>query len=220
MDCWTLTSSWSSVHCSLLYTLPNAQIMLCVYSIAYSTYKSCKSRRQQSKSITPFQILDSEALAYFTGDRNDFTIFETIAVPLSIHTTNGSTYITGKGSVTLRHLNDYSYTIATTLDNVFYCKDLICHLLSLGEFLQNSLSISGNRRIITVNKHNGAVFMTFKPRMSEDIIYVLQAIDWLSQQSTHLIIVIDYDTIYCHLGHLFWEALRRARKHVMDFFEV
>jgi len=46
MDCWTLTSSWSSVHCSLLYTLPNAQIMLCVYSIAYFTYKSCKSRRQ------------------------------------------------------------------------------------------------------------------------------------------------------------------------------
>ena len=54
MDCWTLTSSWSSVYCSLLHTLSNAQIMLCVHSIAYSTYKSYKSRRQQSKSIIPF----------------------------------------------------------------------------------------------------------------------------------------------------------------------
>jgi len=29
MNCWTSTSSWSSVHCSLLYTLPNQMHKLC-----------------------------------------------------------------------------------------------------------------------------------------------------------------------------------------------
>ena len=203
-----------------------------VSSISYQMHKLCfvfiallilptRAVRVEDNSLkaSPPSVY-LRASVHFTEDRNDFTIFKTIAVSLLIHTINGSMYITGKGSVTLRHLNDCSHTTATTLDNVFYCKDLTYHLLLLGEFLQNGLSISGDRRIITVNKHNGTVFMTFKPKMSEDTIYVLQTIDWLSQQSVYLITVVDYDTIHCHLGHLFQEALRRMRKHVMDFPEV
>jgi len=128
-------SDYSSTQCSLLNILTNAQINCCMHGLAYSTCKACKEKAHQIEVITPFWILNSGASLYFMGGKNDFAMFERLPKPLPIHTANGSTLITGKGSVVLRHLNACNDAVTTRINNVFYCEDLTYRLLSLGAFL-------------------------------------------------------------------------------------
>jgi len=138
-------------------------------------------------------------------------------VPFLIHIANGSTYITGKGVVVLRHLNTKN-SIITTLLSVFFCEDLTYHLLFLGAFLQDKLTVSGNKGIVSINTKSGIEYMTFKPRSSIDTIYVLQTLDWVQQcQNVHLKMAVDYETAHCYFRHLSWEVLRHVREHTVDF---
>jgi len=130
-------------------------------------------------------------------------MFEKLPVPFPIHIANGSTHITGKGVVVLRHLNTKNSIITTTLPSVFFCKDLTCCLLFLGAFLQDELTVSRNKSIVSINTKSGIEYMTFKPRSSMDTIYVLQILDWVQQcQNVHVKMAVDYETVYCHFGHL------------------
>jgi len=145
-------------------------------------------------------------------------MFEKLSVPFPIHIANSSTHITGKGVVVLRYLNTKNSIITTTLLFVFFCKDLICCLLSLGAFLQDKLTVSGNKSIVSINTKSGIEYMTFKPRSSMDTIYVLQILDWVQQcQNVHLKMVVDYETAYHYFGHPSREVLRHAREHTVDF---
>jgi len=103
--------------------------------------------------------------------------FETLYIPIPIHIANGSTFITGKGSIILKYLSIDTKEIATMLESVFFCEDLMCWLLSLGAFLQNSFSVKRSKDLVTVNVHSGVEFMIFKPKMMDNTIYVLQILD-------------------------------------------
>jgi len=108
-------------------------------------------------------------LLYFTGGRNDFATFERLSKPLPIHTANGSTLIAGKGSVVLRHLNACNDTVITRINNVFYCEDLTCQLLSLGAFLQDGFIVTGDKGFVRINTpdiSNQSLMTGIKPTVS------------------------------------------------------
>jgi len=108
-------------------------------------------------------------LLYFTGGRNDFATFERLPKPLPIHTANGSTLIAGKGSVVLRHLNACNDTVITRINNVFYCEDLTCQLLSLGAFLQDGFIVTGDKGFVRINTpdiSNQSLMTGIKPTVS------------------------------------------------------
>jgi len=160
-------------------------------------------------------------LFHFTEKKRDFITFEKLLVPFPIHTANSSTYITGKGTVVLRHLNTKNTIITTTLPFVFFCEDLTCHLLSLGAFLQDGLTVSRNKGIVSINTKSGIEYMTFKPRSLMDTIYVLQILDWVQQyQNLYLKLAVNYETAYCHFRHLSWKVLRHTREHTIDFLNI
>jgi len=121
-----------------------------------------------------FWILDSGASSHFTRGISDFESFETLHILLSIQTASGSMYITGKRAVTLKHLDMQKNMVETIINNVFFCNNLICWLLSLGAFWLNRLIISGIEDLVTIKTHNGTDFMIFQPRILNDIIYMLQ----------------------------------------------
>jgi len=52
--------------------------------------------------------------------------FETLYIPIPIYIANGSTFITGKGSIILKYLSIDTKEIATMLESVFFCEDLMC----------------------------------------------------------------------------------------------
>jgi len=148
-------------------------------------------------------------------------MFEKLLVPFPIHTANSSIHITGKGMVVLRHLNTKNSIITTTLLSVFFCEDLTCCLLSLGAFLQDELTVSGNKGIVSINTKSDIEYMTFKPRSSINTIYVLQILDWVQQcQNVHLKMAVNYETAHRHFGHPSWEVLRCVREHTIDFPNV
>jgi len=103
--------------------------------------------------------------------------FETLYIPIPIYIANGSTFTTGKGSIILKHLSIDTKEVATMLESVFFCEDLMCQLLSLGAFLQDSFSVKRNKDLVTVNMHSSIEFMIFKPKMIDNTIYVLQILD-------------------------------------------
>ena len=177
-NCLISALGCSSTQCSLLNILTNVQINHYMHGLAYSTCKACKGKTHQIEVITPFWILDSGALLHFTGGRNDFAMFERLPEPLPIHTANGSTLITDKGSVVLRYLNACNNTVTTRINNVFYCKDLTYQLLSLGTFLQDRFIVTGDKGFIRINTPDGAEFMIYIPRFLNNTIFVLQILDF------------------------------------------
>ena len=218
LNCLISALGCSSTQCSLLNILTNVQINRCIHGLAYSTCKACKEKTHQIEVITSFWILDSGALLHFTGERNDFAMFERLPEPLPIHTANGFTLITGKGSVVLRHLNACNDTVTTRINNVFYCKDLTCQLLSFRAFLQDRFIVTGDKRFIRINTPDGTEFMIYVPRFLDNTIFVLQILDFIMQYpSTHLARTVNFDTIHKHFGHLSREVLRQARKHTRNF---
>lgn len=177
---WTSTLNCRSVV-YVLNTIPSDYLNLCIHELAYSTCKDCKDKGCKGVNITPFQILDSGASLYFSGNRSDFTTFETLHMPIPIHIANRTTFITGKDSVVLKHLSIDTKEVITNLEPVFFCKDLTYQLLSLGAFLQDSFSVQGKKDLIIVNMCSGAEFMFFKPKMANDTIYILQILDWVKK---------------------------------------
>ena len=216
---WKSTLDCSSVG-SILNVLSNAYINQCVHRLAYSTCKAYKGKRCQG-DITPFWILDSGVSLHFLGDKSDFVTFKVLAMPLPIYTANRSTLITSKSIVILKHLSSQNKEVTTTVKSVFFCEDLTCQLLSLGTFLQEGFRVIEDKDHVTVDNHGNANSMTFKPRMANNTIYILQTSDWLSAcQSTHVACTVDFETVHHYFGHPSHEVLRQAREHTTNFLEI
>jgi len=164
-------------YCSLTHVLKNAHIKLCPHRLASSACQNCKDKKLVPVKITPFWILNSGASLHFTEEKRDFITFQELPIPFPIHTANSSTHITGKGSVVLKYLNSKNQEVTTNIPSVFFCEDLTCRLLSLGAFLQDGLTVEGNKGVVMTKNTNGPEHMTFETRMLMDMIYMLQTLD-------------------------------------------
>jgi len=160
-------------YCSLTHVLKNAHIKLCPHRLVSSACQNCNDKKLVPVEITLFWILNSGALLHFIGEKRNFVTFQELPIPFPIHIANGSTHITGKGSVVLKHLNSKNQEMTTNVPSVFFCEDLTCQLLSLEAFLQDGLTVEGDKGVVMTKNTNGLEHMTFKPRTSMDMIYML-----------------------------------------------
>jgi hypothetical protein len=95
------------------------------------------------KNETPAEwLLDSGASMHFTNNINDFIDYQVIK-PIKVVTANRSTQVTGKGAVILT-VGDK----AIWIEPVYHIPDLTTKLISLGEFLHDSLHTRGSSRSI------------------------------------------------------------------------
>jgi len=113
-------------YCSLTHVLKNTHIKLCPHRLVSSACQNYKNKRLVPVEITLFWILDLGASLHFTREKRNFVTFQELPIPFPIHIANGSTHITGKGSVVLKHLNSKNQEMTTNIPSVFFCKDLIC----------------------------------------------------------------------------------------------
>ena len=117
-------------------------------------------------------MLNSGASCHFTNDLNDFIEFkENVGPKQVVRTANGSTSITGKGTVILTVNGKW-----VRLYPIFYIPGLNDHLLSLGQFHCSSLSSRGDACAIVLYNGNDEEFLTFYPWSANSTIYVIQSL--------------------------------------------
>ena len=123
-----------------------------------SSFVCCPLHVNEDQSEATW-MLDSGASCHFTNDLNDFVEFEENVGPKQVvRTANGSTSITGKGTVIFTVNGEW-----IRLYPVFYILDLNDCLLSLGQFHHSSLSLRGDARMIVLYDGNDEEFLTFYP---------------------------------------------------------
>jgi len=173
LKCCLTTLNCSSVLCNLFDISNSVQPDKCEHGLSFSTCLNCKEKYKKSKKAVLYWILDSGAFMHFTGEKSNFITFEEFPIKLPIQTANGMTYITGKSSIVFSHKGRQDESLNMTIDTVFYCANLMCCLLSLGAFLRDGFSVSGNRNLIALNTRDSKDFMLFRPRVSENTIFIL-----------------------------------------------
>jgi len=94
--------------------------------------------------------------------------------------------------------------------------------ITLGAFLRDGFSVSGNRNLIMLNTRNGKDFMLFRPRVPGDTIFVLQTVDWINYCNNAYSTAnpVDFNTLHRHFGHPSKEALRHAKEHITNFPQI
>jgi transposase InsO family protein len=164
-------------------------------------------------------LLDSGASTHFTHDIRDFIEYTpfTPSERAPVKTASNVIYIEGKGTVLLQHYVD-NKMVTTRLYPVLYIPNLTTRLLSMGEFLQQGMRVSGDHRSITLSsKHEPTI--SCKPLFNGQTIY------WLDASISHVEVMNVYPCIYkvdsnlmhkC-LGHLSKDVLINAKKHTKGF---
>ena len=116
-------------------------------------------------------MLDSGASCHFTNDINDFVEYEEkVGTEQVVRTANGSTSITGKGTVIFTVNGE-----CIRLSPIYYIPDLNDHLLLLRQFHQSRLSLRGSACSIVLYNGNNEEFLMFYPQSVNNMIYVIQS---------------------------------------------
>ena len=149
-------------------------------------------------------MLDSGASCHFTNNLNNFVEYEENVGPKRVvRTANGSTSITGKGTVIFTVNNEW-----VRLYPVFYIPDLNDRLLSLSQFHHSSLSSRGDACAIVLYDGNDEEFLSFYPQTANSTIYMLQSLLRTEvDYSLSTIYSIDFETMHRCLAHPSGEVL-------------
>jgi hypothetical protein len=96
-------------------------------------------------------LLDSGASLHFTHDFNDFIEYETAkaAERLPVRTASEIIHVEGKGAVLIEHKVN-NKLVQTRLYPVHYIPKILMRLISMGQFLNDGLSIKGDARHISL----------------------------------------------------------------------
>ena len=117
----------------------------------------------------------------------------------------------------LQHYVD-NKLVTTHLYPVLYIPNLITRLLSMGEFLQQEMHISGDHCSITLlSKH--------KPTISCKPLFNGQTIYWLDASISHVEVMniylciykVDSNLMHKHLSHPSRDIFKHAKKHTKGF---
>jgi len=160
-------------------------------------------------------VLDSGASAHFTYDINDFIEYEKLAPKdrEPVRTAAHTIYVEGKGTILLKHkVGDKLVT--TRLYPVLHVPDISARLLSMGEFLKEGLTVTGNARHISLHDRNGTA-LTCKPLANgQTTFYLDSAIADLQEDQVYK---VDYDLMHKRLGHPSKDIMSHARKNCNGF---
>jgi hypothetical protein len=107
--------------------------------------------------------------------------------------------------------------VTTCLHPVLYIPKLSVRLLSMGEFLQQGLSVTGDTHRISIQK-DYKVVLQCSPLFSGQIVYWLDAstakVEHLKANTIYL---VDYDLMHKHLSHPSKDVLTYAKDKTKGF---
>src|SRR6201996_8281229 len=186
----------------------------CEHSVVFSQCAKCRMK------LSSMWLLDSGASAHFTYNINDFIEYmpfsESERVP--VRTAAHQIFVEGSGTVLLWHYINGSLAM-TRIHPVLYIPNMSTRLLSMGEFLQQGMHVTGNSLQISLS-HKNHSFVQCKPLMTGQTLYWLDATTTaVEAQSVIMPIIykVDYDLMHRRLGHPSKEVFRRALDNTKGF---
>jgi hypothetical protein len=165
-------------------------------------------------------ILDSGVSIHLTFSKDNFIEYEELEQPTLVVTTANDIYIRGVGLVLLHHkvvVLGISWQCTTHLYPVYYIPKLTARLISLGEFLQQGMSIHGDAKTLSLSmkKVRFPVLQCIPRRLGDNIFWLYASIAQLTNIAT--IYAVDYDLIHRHFGDPSKNVLKCAQSHTKGF---
>jgi hypothetical protein len=167
----TLLKDGSCKHSSKVstFSIDPYCIMKCEHGDPYTLCSKCKGKLPSE--MGSMWLLDSGMSAHFIYKIKDFieyTPFK-LSEQSPIATASNVIYIEGKGTILLKHKVD-NKLVTTHLYPVLYIPKLMTYLISIGEFLQQGLHISGDYcSIFLLSKHE--TIISCKPIFPGQTVY-------------------------------------------------
>jgi hypothetical protein len=184
----------------------------CEHGQSFAQCNCCKGK--SASKMGTLWLLDSGASLHFMHDFNDFIEYET-AKPadwMPVRTVLDIIHVKGKGAVLLEHKVN-NKLVQTRLYPVHYIPKISTCLISMGQFLNDSLSIKGDARHISL-------YDKTRPMLTCKLISFSQNVYWLDASVTDVqvkasifntIYLADYDLLHRRLGHPSKNILSNAK---------
>jgi hypothetical protein len=166
-------------------------------------------------------ILDSGASVHFTNCKEDFVYYTEMEDGPAMQTASDTINIEGCGTVYIQFKlkGKDSYFKLTP---VYYISEMTLSLMSMGEFLQNGHTVSGDWQNISIhcNSSDKSCVLSAKPHSSGQTIYWVYAKTIVEESLGNVlmnIFVVNYDIWHQHFGHPSKDVLMKAKKHTKNF---
>jgi hypothetical protein len=132
-----------------LRTLPTVNNLDCKHGQSFAQCNHCKGK--SASKMGTLWLLDSSASLHFTHNFNDFIEYETakLAERLPVRTASEIIHIEGKGTVLMEHKVN-NKLVQTRLYPVHYIPKISMCLISMGQFLNDGLSVKGDAHHISL----------------------------------------------------------------------
>jgi hypothetical protein len=201
-----------------LCTLPTVNNLDCEYGQSFAQCNCCKGK--SASKMGTLWLLDSGASLQFTHDFNDFIEYETAkpADRMPVRTALDIVHVEGKGAVLIEHKVN-NKLVQTHLYPVHYIPKISTHLISMGQFLNDGLSIKGGACHISLYDKMRSM-LTCKPIGFSQNVYWLDAsvTDVQAKASIfNTIDLADYDLLHRRLGHPSKDVLSNAKSKTKGF---
>jgi hypothetical protein len=198
--------------------LPTVNNLDCKHGQSFAQCNCCKG--MSASKMGTLWLLDSSASLHFTHNFNDFIEYGT-AKPadwMPVRTASDIVHIEGKGAVLLEH-KVKNKLVQTHLYPVHYIPKISTHLISMGQFLNDGLSIKGDVRHISLYDKTRPM-LTCKPISFSQNVYWLDASVTDVQAKASIFNTIysaDYDLLHRCLGHPSKDVLSNAKSKMKGF---
>ena len=188
----------------------------CSHSVSFAECARCKGKSKADQNSQ--WMLDSGASLHFTNDMDDYIEYAPLSEDIVVHTANGVAFVKGSGTVLLNCPLPSGGHTTVRIAPVYFMPDLSIRLLSMGEFLQKGMRVSGNAEKVSILQKSGKPFLVFHPRTPNDTVYCVESLHARDAMSIFLTVCnLDYQTMHRRLGHPSKDVLRHAREHTADF---
>jgi hypothetical protein len=201
-----------------LHTLPTVNNLNCKHRQSFALCNCCKGKG--ASKMGTLWLLDLGASLHFMHDFNDFIEYET-AKPadwMPVKTASDIVHIEGKGTVLIEHKAN-NKLVQSRLYPVHYIPKISTHLISMGQFLNDSLSIDGDACHISLYDKMQPM-LTCKPLSFSQNIYWFDASVTNVQAKASVFNTIysaNYNLLHRHLGHPSKDVLSNAKSKMKGF---
>ena len=200
------------------HALPTVNSLNCEHGQSFAQCNHCKGKN--ASKMGTLWLLYSGASLHFTHNFNDFIEYETakLADRMPVKTASEIIHIEGKGTVLLEHKVN-NKLVLTHLYPVYYIPKISTHLISMGQFLNDSLRVEGDAYHISLYDKTQPM-LTCKPLSFSQNIYWLDTSMTSVQAKASLfntIYSVDYDLLHRCLGHPSKDVISNARSKMKGF---
>jgi len=172
-------------------------------------------------------LMDSGASKHFTMNLDEFSSYESIPANSTnkVITTNGETFIEGKGTVFLQHNVERNSQVieqwTMCLSPIYYISGLSSWLMSMGEFLHSGLEVQESAESLElIEKHGKIAIQCLSVQRLDTIYWVKTQTVMPAKANVTTIHVADYEIWHKQLGHVSPKALSKMPTSTQKFPQV